>query len=359
MRRLGFFEDVNFIESPGTKPDRLKLDLEVKERPTGAVSAGIGYSTVDKVIATASISQANFMGTGIKLELSGTVSANSNSYVLSLTQPWLFDKPLTAGFDLYNTTKEYPDFNMNKQGGSIRFGFPLLQRYTRGYLTYKYEDVDVSNVSPTASFTIKDQEGTTTVSSIRAYIKHDTRNDAYFPTEGYVLSDSTEVAGGILGGTTNFAKYEVSAQKFFPMPWDTTFSARAMLGYVHSFNGGRVPVYERYFLGGISTIRGFATREVGPQDNLGEFIGGETMMTINLEYIFPLFKQKNFRGVAFYDTGNAYDGPLDLSDLRHGAGLGLRWFSPIGPIRLELGFNLDPRDGEESKQWEFALGASF
>ncbi len=359
LRRLGFFEDVNFIESPGTTPDRLKLDLEVTERPTGAVSAGLGYSTVDKIIATASISQANFMGSGIKLEISGTVSASSNSYVLSLTEPWLFDKPISAGFDLYNTTKEYPDFNMNKQGGTIRFGFPIFRRYTRGYLTYKYEDVDVSNVSDTASFTIKEQEGTTTVSSVRAYVKHDTRNDAYFPTDGYVLTDSVEVAGGILGGTTNFAKYEVSAQRFFPMPWDTTFSARAMLGYIHSFDGERVPVYERYFLGGISTIRGFATREVGPKDILGEFIGGETMMVMNLEYIFPLFKQKNFRGVAFYDAGNAYDGPLDISDLRHGAGLGLRWFSPIGPIRLELGFNLNPRDGEEAKQWEFAIGASF
>jgi outer membrane protein insertion porin family len=359
LRRLGFFEDVNFTESPGTAPDRLKLNLQVKERPTGAVSAGLGYSTVDKIIATASISQANFMGTGIKMELSGTLSKSSSNYVLSLTEPWLFDKPLSAGFDLYNKTKEYPDFDMNKKGGTIRFGFPVLNRYTRAYLTYKYEDVDVSNVSATASFTIKEQEGTTTVSSLRAYIKHDTRNDAFFPTDGYVISDSAEVAGGILGGTTNFAKYEVTAQRYFPMPWDTTFSARAMLGYVHSWDGEKVPIYERYFLGGISSIRGFATREVGPQDNLGEFIGGETMMVMNLEYIFPLFKQKNFRGVAFYDTGNAYNGPLNLSNLRHGAGFGLRWFSPIGPIRLELGFNLNKRDGEEPKHWEFAIGASF
>ncbi len=359
LKRLGFFEDVNFIENPGTTPEKLKLDLEVIEHPTGAITAGMGYSTVDKVIFTGSISQANFMGSGIKLEISATVSANSNSYVLSLTEPWLFDKPISAGFDLYNTTKEYPDFNMNKQGGTIRFGFPIFHRYTRGYLTYKYEDVDVSNVDASASATIKAQEGFTTVSSIRAYVKHDTRNDAFFPTEGYVLTSSVEVAGGILGGTTNFAKYEMSAQKFTPMPWDTTFSIRGMVGYIHGFDGQDVPIYERYFLGGISTIRGFATREVGPTDGLGEFIGGETMMLMNLEYIFPLFNQDRIRGVAFYDTGNAYEGSLDITDLRHGAGVGLRWFSPIGPIRLELGFNLDPRDDEEPHQWEFAIGASF
>ncbi|MBE9532196.1 MAG: outer membrane protein assembly factor BamA [Proteobacteria bacterium] len=359
LKRLGFFEDVNFLESPGTTPDKLKLDLEVTERPTGAISAGLGYSTVDKMIITGSVSQANFMGTGIKLEISATLSDNSNNYVLSLTEPWLFDKPISAGFDLYNTKKEYPDFDMEKQGGSIRFGFPILRRYTRGYLTYKYEDVDVSDVEDSASFIIKEQEGMTTVSSIRAYVKHDTRNDAFFPTEGYVMSNSIEVAGGVLGGTTSFAKYEVSGQQFIPMPWNTSLSIRGMIGYVHGYDGQGVPIYERYFLGGISTIRGFATREVGPQDNVGEYIGGETMILMNLEYIFPVFTQKSVRGVAFYDMGNAYDGPINMSNLRHGAGLGIRWFSPVGPIRLELGFNLDPRDGEEPQQWEFAIGTTF
>ena len=248
---------------------------------------------------------------------------------------------------------------MKKQGGAVRVGFPILRRYTRGFLTYKYEDVDVSNVSDTASTLIKAQTGTTTVSSVRAFVKHDTRNDAFFPTDGYVLSDSVEVAGGILGGTTSFAKYEVSAQKFTPLPWDTTFSIRGKLGYIHSFEGRSVPIYERYFLGGISTLRGFDTRAVGPTDALGEFVGGETMMLMNLEYIFPLFKQDKMRGVVFYDTGNAFDGPLDITDLRHGAGVGLRWFSPIGPIRLELGFNLNPRDNEDHHVWEFAMGTSF
>jgi outer membrane protein insertion porin family len=359
LRRLGFFDDVRLLESEGSLPEKLKLDVDVKERPTGAVTAGMGFSSVDKLIFTASISQANLLGTAIKFELSGTVSANSNKYVLGFTQPWLFDKPISAGFDLYNTTKEFPDFNMNKQGGTLRFGFPLYKRSTRGYLTYKYEDVDISNISPTASNIILEQEGTTTVSSVRAFVKHDTRNDAFFPTEGTNASASIEYAGGILGGNTFFAKYETTAIKYLPMPWDTVFSIRGMFGFIHSFEGRKVPIYERYFLGGISTLRGFKTREVGPKDATGEFIGGETMVVVNLEYIFPLFNQKNFRGVAFYDTGNAYDGIVNLNDRRHGAGVGLRWFSPMGPIRLELGFNLDPRDSEETKQWEFALGASF
>ena len=359
LRRLGFFDDVRLIESQGTEAHKLKLDVDVVERPTGAVTAGLGFSSVDKIIFTASISQSNLMGTGIKFELSGTVSANSNKYVLSLTEPWLFDKPISAGFDLYNTTKEYPDFNMNKQGGNLRFGFPLYKRSTRGYLTYKYEDVDISNVSPTASNIILEQQGTTTVSSVRAYIKHDTRNDAFFPTEGLSATGSIEYAGGLLGGNTFFAKYEATAIKFFPLPWDTTFSVRGMFGYIHSFEGRTVPIYERYFLGGISTLRGFKTREVGPRDASGEFIGGETMVVMNLEYIFPLFDQKNFRGLVFYDTGNSYDGLVNLNELRHSAGGGLRWFSPMGPIRLELGFNLDPRDSEEAHQWEFAIGTSF
>jgi outer membrane protein insertion porin family len=360
LRRLGYFEDVRISEGRGSAPDKIKLNVSVKERPTGSISLGFGYSSVDKLIGTASVAQSNFMGTGLKLDLSGTVSASSSRYVLGVTEPWLFDKPISAGFDVYNTEKEYPDFDIKKKGFDLRFGFPITKRYTRGNITYKLEDVDISNVDAAASLFIREQAGTSTESSIRVQIRRDTRNDAFFPSEGSVMSAFTELAGGPLGGTSYFVKYEGEAVKFFPLPWDTVLSVHGTAGYVQGYEGRQAPIYERYFLGGINSIRGFETRTVGPKDaSTGDLIGGNTMFAANIEYLFPLIPEQNIRGLLFFDAGNAYKGRIDFSDVRTAAGTGIRWFSPLGPLRLELGFNLDPQTGESSSQWDFAIGSVF
>ncbi|MCC6502954.1 MAG: outer membrane protein assembly factor BamA [Deltaproteobacteria bacterium] len=360
LRRLGFFEDVRITETRGSASDRVKLIVSVKERPTGSISLGFGYSSVDKLIGTASIAQSNFMGTGLKLDLSGTVSASSSRYILGVTEPWLFDRPISAGFDIYNTEKQYPDFDIRKKGFDVRFGFPITKRYTRGNITYKLEDAYISNVDAAASTYIKEQEGSSTESSIRAQVRRDTRNDAFFPSEGSTVSATYEFAGGPLGGTSYFIKYEFEGVKFFAMPWDTVFSIHGNIGYVHGYDGHEVPIYERYFLGGISSLRGFETRSVGPRDlATGDLIGGNTMFIVNAEYLFPVFPEQSIKGVVFFDIGNAYQGRIDFSDVRTSAGAGVRWFSPLGPLRLELGFNLDPRTGESSSQWEFAIGSVF
>lgn len=361
LKRLGYFEDVKISQNQGSSTDKMKLDVNVKERPTGSVSVGFGYSSVDKLIGTASISQSNLLGTGLQLDVSGTLSASSSKYILGFTEPWLFDKPLSAGFDVYNTYKEYPDFKLYKKGFDLRFGFPVYDRYTRGYLTYKLEDVNITDVADTASSYIQEQAGKNTESSIKAAVRRDTRDDAFFPTEGAVTTFSTEFAGGPLGGTSYFIKYEGDAIKFFGLPWDTTFSVRGSLGHIMSYDGHSVPIYEKYFLGGMNSIRGFEARSVGPKDPAtGDLIGGTTMMIINTEFLFPIMpEQKSVRGVVFFDAGNAYEGRIDFGDIRYGSGFGIRWFSPIGPLRLELGFNLNKREGEKSQQWEFAIGSVF
>jgi len=360
LKRLGYFEDVQIKDSQGSGPDKLNLNVGVKERATGAVSVGVGYSSVDKLIGTASVAKTNLMGTGIKLDLSGTVSASSSKYVLGFTEPWLFDTPVSAGFDIYNTERDYPDFKLTKKGFDVRLGFPVTDRYTYGYLTYRLEDARVGNVGPTASTYIKDQAGKATESSLTASLKRDTRDDAFFPTEGAVLSLSTTVAGGVFGGSSNFIKYETDNIKYFPLFWETTFSIRGNIGYVQGYGGKEVPVYERYYLGGINTLRGFRTRSVGPKDpGSGEVIGGKTMALANFEYLFPLVEEQHLKGVLFFDIGNAYDKRIDLDYLRKSAGAGLRWFSPIGPLRLEYGVNLDRRAGEKDAQWEFTVGTNF
>lgn len=360
LRRIGYFEDVRITQTRGSTEDRVKINVDVLERPTGSISLGMGYSSVDKLIATASIAQSNFMGTGVKLDLSGTVSASSSRYVLGFTEPWLFDKPISAGFDIYNTEKDYPDFKIRKNGFDLRGGFPVKDRYTRGFLTYKYERAEIFDVAATASSEIKEQEGMSKDSSVKGTLRRDTRDDAFFPSEGSVLIFSTEFAGGPLGGTNYFIKYEGEAVHYFPLLWDTTFSLHGSLGYVQGYSGRTVPLYEKYFLGGINSVRGFETRSISPKDPAtGNFLGGNTMMVFNAEFVFPLYAKQNIKGVVFLDAGNSYKGHIDLGDIRTGAGFGVRWFSPMGPLRLELGFNLNRREGESSQEWDFTIGTAF
>ncbi|MBI5235896.1 MAG: outer membrane protein assembly factor BamA [Deltaproteobacteria bacterium] len=363
LRRLGYFEDVKVSQAQGGGPDKIKLDVNVKERPTGAVSVGAGYSSVDKVIGTASISQSNLLGTGLRLDLSGTVSATSSKYVLGFTEPWLMDKPLSAGFDVYKTDKDYPDYKVGKTGFDVRFGFPVMDRYTRGTITYRLEDVRIRDVAAGAPVDVKDQEGKRKESSVRTALKRDTRDDAFFPTEGAVASASIEYAGGVIGGSTNYVKYEADAIKYVPLIWDTTVSLRGSAGYVHSYGGKAIPIYERYYLGGINSLRGYRTRSLGPKDTAtGAVVGGNKMVLASAELVFPLFPEQGLRGVLFYDIGGAYNDTIDsgdLRELRQGWGVGLRWFSPIGPLRLEFGMPLGRREEEKAHQWDFTIGSAF
>ncbi|MEK7313388.1 MAG: outer membrane protein assembly factor BamA [Deltaproteobacteria bacterium] len=360
LKRLGYFEDVSVAKTEGPGGDKVNVDVLVKERPTGAVTFGVGYSSVDKIIGTASISQSNLMGTGLKLDLSGSVSATSNRYQLSFTEPWLFDRPISAGVDLFKTSREYPDFTESKDGFGLRLGLPLYKRNTYLHFNYRLENVNIDHVAAAASTVILEQEGRSTVSSLTTLVKHDTRDDLFFPTEGVLATLSTEVAGGPVGGTINYVKYEGSASKYFLLPWETVFSIRGVVGYTHSFGGQEVPIFERYFLGGMNSVRGFKTRSLGPVDSVtGETIGGRSKALINSEYIFPISEKDNFRGVLFFDMGNAYEGAIKPGDMRKGAGFGIRWYSPIGPLRLEWGYNLDRKKDERPSMWEFTIGGSF
>ncbi len=361
VKRLGYFESVEIEKSPGAASNRLKLDVDVMEQPTGAISFGVGYSTSEKIITNASISQNNFLGTGLKLNLNGTLSARSSNYVFSITEPWLFNKPLSAGIDLFDTSKEYPDFSIDRQGLALRFGFPISKRTTRGFITYRYEKTDVTDVRANASKTIRDQEGNSKVSSITPFIKHDSRDDMFFPTEGKIMTFSTEFAGSFLGGNKDYVKHEVSAVTFISMPWDTVFSVRGILGYAYSLDSDEeVPIFEKYYLGGINSLRGYESRTIGTKDSVtGEILGGDKKVLLNTEIVFPILPQERFRGVVFFDIGNAFDGSFKASELRKGVGVGIRWFSPMGPIRLEWGFNLDQQDDDESSVWEFTIGSMF
>jgi len=171
-----------------------------------------------------------------------------------------------------------------------------------------------------------------------------------------------EYAGGFLGGDNYFTKYRARSAWFFPFFLDSAFSMQGKWGYIDQRPGGELPVYEKFTLGGMNTVRGFEYGDISPIDPVtGDKIGGEKMMVYNIEFQFPLVKEQGVMGVLFFDAGNVFTADEDytFSGIRRGAGVGIRWYSPVGPLRLEWGKNLDPKLGEAESVWEFTIGTPF
>ena len=361
LNYLSFFKDVNMSTKKGSADDKLVLNVQVEEAPTGSFSVGFGYSTLDKLLGTLSISQNNLFGRGQKLVLAGQFGSVSQYYNLSFTEPWLFDMPISAGADLYRTRREYNEYTVERTGAGIRLGFPLFE-FFRGYTAYKYEVVNTFDIAEGASLIIREQEGTSTTSSITGTLSRDSRDYRIDPTSGSNNLVSVEYAGGILGGSNYFTKTDVSSSWYFTPFWNVTYMARGRFGFIVGNEGHEIPIYERYRLGGIYTIRGFEAYTIGPKDPFtGEVIGGDTMSILNLEMIIPVASEIKLKAVLFFDAGNSWNRESSFrgDDVRTSAGFGLRWVSPVGPLRVEWGYNLRPKEGEQHSGWEFAVGALF
>jgi outer membrane protein insertion porin family len=362
LHRLGFFEEIKVETKKGSSDSEMTLTVDVKERPTGMFSIGAGYSSVEKVIGMMEIAQNNLFGTGQSLSGRFSVSSLATRYTVSFVEPWLFGKPLSAGIDLYNWEYEWDEYTKDSYGGRVRFGFPLGLEFMRGSVAYTYDDSEISDVSETAAQVIKDVQGRNLTSSITLGVQRDSRDRRFNAKEGSVNSFYVEYAGGFLGGDSYFTKYNARSAWFFPLFWDTSFSVQGKWGYVAERSGGNLPVYEKFRLGGMNTVRGFDYGSISPVDpETGDRIGGEKMMVYNLEFRFPLLKEEGIVGVLFFDAGNVFtkDEDYTFSGIRRSAGAGIRWYSPVGPLRLEWGYNLDQREGEAQSNWEFTIGTPF
>lgn len=362
LHRLGFFEDVQINTKKGSSDDKMILDIDVKERSTGMISLGVGYSSVEKAMGIFQVSEENLFGRGQMLSARVSLSTLSTRYTISFTEPWLFGKPLLAGIDIYDWEYEYDEYTKDSLGGKLRFGFPLGLDFTRGSVIYTYDDADISDVSETASQEIKDMEGRNVTSSMTFGVVRDSRDRRFNATRGSINVVSVEYAGGFLGGDNYFTKYKARSAWFFPFFWDSAFSVQGTWGYIEQRSGGKLPVYEKFRLGGMNTVRGFDYGSISPVDpGTGDRIGGEKMMVYNLEFRFPFIKEQGVMGVLFFDAGNVFakDEDYSFSGIRMGAGGGIRWYSPVGPLRLEWGKNLDPKPDEPSSVWEFTIGTLF
>ncbi len=358
LNQLRYFEEVDIQteKAPGNKMD---INIRVKEKNTGMFMIGAGYSAVDQAVIMAQVVQQNFLGYGQILSLKASLGSKTNNYELSFTEPWLFDLPLWCKADIWKYKKEYDSYTLDTKGGGLTLGYPIWDKIS-GYVGYKLSIDNIQDVNEdTATQYIKDQAGERITSALTLTLAYDSTNDTMFPSRGVKASAFVQHAGLPLGGNAKFTKYGGQVAGYYPLYKEIVFGAKGRIGYLQNNDesDAKIPIYERYVLGGISTLRGL--RYVGPVNaSTSDVIGGTTMLSLTAEIVFPLIKDAGMKGVVFYDAGNAWNGGYYLDDMRQTCGAGVRWYSPIGPLRLEYGYVLDRRGlGDDAMgRWEFTIG---
>jgi outer membrane protein insertion porin family len=353
LTNLNFFEEVKFNPAPNVKEKTLDVDVEVAERSTGLLNVGGGYSTTDKILGMVDVTQANLGGRGQYLKFKSEFSSRSLTFEVSFREPWFLDRPVSLDVGAYRTERDYSSYSKKATGGSLGVGRKFWDYWqVRG--AYRYEWAEVFDIDENATSVIRDQEGTSDTSSITPSIVRDSRDNFLDPHTGSRNSVSTTIAG--LGGENKFWTIDLDSSWFFPVTERTTFGVRGRYGFATGIAGEELPLWERYYAGGISTIRG--VRDVGPRDDNGEYIGGEQRLLFNVDYVFPLVPSAGLKGGIFFDAGTAWDGSWPFV-MRETAGAGIRWVSPIGPIKVDWAYVLDRKSGEDEYKWEFAMGTFF
>jgi len=401
VNALGFFEKVDVSTKRGSSDNEMDVNVEVAERPTGTFQIGAGFSSVENFIAQAQISQNNLLGRGQLLTLQAQISSLRQLFLLQFQDLYFLDTNWTFGFTLFKQDRILSSFTRSSEGANLTWGY-LLAEDLRLLLTYTLEDVHVTTGGfaglfssgqrdpiPLGSIANLLRSGIT--SSGRALISYDSRNDRMFPTRGWYNTLSGEIADHFLASENVFTRYEGAARYFYPLWGPFVFRMKLEGGLISSRDPHGVPIFERYFVGGIYDIRGFAPRSLGPviqslsqqtQDaSLQSFLIGGNMQVIgNAEIEFPIFDKVGIRGVVFADMGNSFNledqycklrpsnvdaskdpckGPLDIGAYRESWGFGFRWFSPIGPLRFEWGIPFRTLPGEQPIVFEFTIGNFF
>ncbi len=368
LMQLGYFESVEFATPTGSKNDRVVLNVNVKEKPTGTFSVGGGFSSAESFMFTASVAKNNFFGRGISGALNAEISGRRQEFSARITDPYFLDSRWILSASGYRVRTDFPDYRRNAFGGSVEFGRRIFDNTTLS-LGYRIEDVSLDDFDFVVPEFFRENADGLTSSAILS-IRRDTRNNPLVTTRGSYLSLVTEYAGNGLGGDNDYLRVEGNARYYYPV-WKSSvlrFNARA--GYIKSLNDEPVPLFERYFTGGVNSLRGFDLRTVGPRLTIPDAItgkdeefvyGGNKLLVFNLEYEFPLYDPAGFRGVIFFDAGNAFaeDEVMNPIKLRTDVGAGIRWNSPFGPLRFEWGFPLKPRPGEKRSVFNFTIGSFF
>ncbi|WP_456324944.1 outer membrane protein assembly factor BamA [Desulfonauticus submarinus] len=359
LNKLDYFETVDIQTVPTDDRSQMDLIVKVKEKPTGMISAGAGYSSLDKLFFTAKIQQRNLFGKGYRVGLSGTFSGRRTSYVASFWNPYYKDSDLGVGISVFNSKEEFFKYDKKSIGSKLSFAYPLGE-YTSLNWSYKAEKYTIYNVDQDADQTIKDMEGDNWASIFYISATRDTTDRYLNPTKGTKNSLSLEYAGGALGGDDNFIKTIYDFSWYQALIKNLIFHWHYRLGYLTKNGDEEIPSFERFYLGGINSVRGYPGREISPKYDNDDYKGGNKEFFTNVEILFPLNKEMGILGLFFFDAGNAWDEDQSMdTDLYKSVGTGIRWYSPLGPLRLEYGYALDKLDGERTKKLEFSIGQFY
>jgi len=372
LNNLGYFEDVGFDIQDTDIYDKKNLVVQVKEAKTGSFSFGGGFSTVDQVVGFVEIEQRNFdfsnwptfTGGGQQLRLRAETGSTRSNLLLSFTEPWIFDRPISGGFDVYRTERNKERnigyaYDEEKIGGGVRFGKQFTELVSAG-VSYKMEEVTIENLDADVSADLLAEAGTNTVSIIGFSASRDSTDSKFSPTTGLILSSGADFAGGALGGDKDFYRLQARGNYYVPLNFKSVLEFRVRGGIVDAYgDSSKVPIFERFFAGGARSIRGYDERKVGPLDSsTGDPIGGEALMTASIEYTIPIIEFVKL--AAFLDTGNIWEKVEDFGsgDFKSGAGVGVRVKTPIGPVNLDYGYPLSDEPGEDGRSGKFYFSVS-
>lgn len=366
LRDLGYFETVESRVDDGTQPDLDKVEISVTEQSTGEISFGAGFSTADGPLADFAIRERNLFGRGQDLRIGATLSTRRQEYDLSFTEPYFLDRDLSAGFDIFRTSRNNSSessFDEENTGLALRGGYPLSE-HLRQRVIYRLAHTDINDIDDAASPAIQAEEGSRVISLIGQELLYDQRNSRLNPTEGYVIRFGTEFAG--LGGTARFVRGKVEGTQYVPLAEKYILALSARTGTVQGL-GQDVSVADRFFLGG-NDLRGFGTAGAGPRDlATDDSLGGNQIASATIELAFPLGLPDEFqlKGHLFTDAGTLavvdFEDPniVDDHSLRVSTGIGLSWGSPLGPLRVDLAVPLIKEDYDDTEVFRFGFGTRF
>ncbi|MFN8627260.1 MAG: outer membrane protein assembly factor BamA [Candidatus Binatia bacterium] len=382
LRRLGYFEDVNITTRKAESEDRLDLLVDVKEASTGSFSAGAGVASGESFLFNVRLQEINLFGRGQRLTLNTDYGSIRRNISLDFTEPYFLDTEFTTGVSIFNWQLEFDNFTRGGTGGTIRVLYPFTAlgwnklwgvslQDTRFGMDYRIENAEIKDVSPAASAQIRTEQGTSLTSAITPRLYRDTRNHPFDPTDGSLQDLSVEFAG--LGGDSQFIKTDLRLRFYYPFYTSPTFGVftymlGSTLGYGYGYGGdSELPLFERYFPGGISSVRGFKILSLGPRNNIWDSyarqlhsdpVGGSEQLIFNNEIIFPIVEQLGLKGVVFFDAGNAWSAHhgIDPGDMRMSFGAGVRWRSPMGPLRIEFGIPINRHEEDDTETIMFTFG---
>ncbi len=367
--RLGYFSEVNIdtSEVPGSA-DQVDLTLTVKEKPTGNLMLGVGFSSADKLALTMSVKQDNIFGSGHYLGLDINTSKSQFTVALSTSDPYYTVDGISRSFDVYyRTTKPLnsrgEDYKLITPGGSVRFGVPFTEYDTVFFgVGYEQTTIEGRDNMPDSYFRYRKQFGSTSTSfPLTIGWTRDLRDSALVPTEGSLKRVNVDL--GVVGDQRYF-KTDLQYQQYFTPIRRFTLAINAQAGYGRGLMGRDYPIFKNFFGGGLGSVRGFEQGSLGQVDNLGAFIGGNRRLNVNTELYVPLpgtGNDRTLRLFTYLDFGNvwAVQDKLTFDSLRASVGLGVSWVSPVGPLKVSYGSPIKKQPTDRIQKLQFQIGTAF